>query len=69
MIPKVISRSKNKKVTATALIRRDFSWNWNRVNPVLDAEELSYEIDTDTFRLGDGVSKWSMLESYSKENK
>ena len=65
--PKILSRSKDGKVTTTALIRRDFSWNWRNTNPVLADEELGYEVDSDTFKLGDGKTKWLLLKPYSKE--
>lgn len=41
--------------------RRDTAINWSTVNPVLLAGELGIELDTDLFKIGDGVSAWSLL--------
>lgn len=41
--------------------RRDKAEKWTKVNPVLDASEIGYELDTGKFKLGDGTSRWTEL--------
>jgi hypothetical protein len=51
-----------------ALVRRDTASRWEEVNPVLEADEIGYEIDTDIFRVGDGIREWVDLKPYRKSN-
>lgn len=60
-IPKI------KSMHVDALVRRDIEARWAEVNPVLATDELGYATDTDTFRVGDGESKWLDLPKYIKE--
>lgn len=41
--------------------RRDTAANWTSVNPVLASGEIGFETDTNTFKIGDGVTAWSSL--------
>lgn len=41
--------------------RQDTSTNWTRINPVLVQGELGIEIDTNKFKIGDGVTAWKDL--------
>jgi hypothetical protein len=51
-----------------ALVRRDTAARWEEVNPVLKADEIGYETDTDIFKVGDGIREWVDLRSYRKSN-
>jgi hypothetical protein len=42
-------------------LRRDTAANWTSVDPVLAQGELGLEMDTDQFKIGDGVTAWSSL--------
>lgn len=42
-------------------IRRDTTYNWNAVNPVLADGELAYDIVTNEVRVGDGTRNWADL--------
>jgi hypothetical protein len=50
------------------LVRRDTAARWEEVNPVLEADEIGYETDTDIFKVGDGIRQWVDLKSYRKSN-
>jgi hypothetical protein len=65
MLPK-IPRIKSGHIDA--LVRRDTSDRWEEVNPVLEADEIGYETDTDIFRVGDGIRQWVDLKQYRKSN-
>ena len=43
-------------------LRRDDAANWVSANTVLDAGEVGVEIDTNKFKIGDGVSSWNVLD-------
>lgn len=43
-------------------LRRDTAANWTSVDPVLSQGEIGIETDTDKFKIGDGISKWSELD-------
>ena len=51
-----------------ALVRRDTYENWQKVNPVLEYDELSYVTDRDMFALGDGFTPWIWLPKYRPES-
>ena len=42
-------------------IRRDTSSNWTSQNPVLASGEIGINLDTYQFKIGDGVTIWSLL--------
>lgn len=48
-------------------MRRGNSVQWTAANPILDAGELGYELDTGVFKIGDGFTKWLDLDSYLPE--
>lgn len=50
-----------KTVNGTILLRNDTAANWTSVNPVLSKGEIGIEIDTNKFKIGDGVKTWSQL--------
>jgi len=41
--------------------RRDTSTNWTSTNPLLASGEMGIELDTHTFKIGDGISRWNNL--------
>lgn len=41
--------------------RRDTSLNWQQTNPLLASGEMGIELDTHTFKIGDGVIRWNQL--------
>ena len=46
----------------TILLRNDTASNWTTENPVLSKGELGIEIDTNKFKIGDGIKTWSNLD-------
>lgn len=42
-------------------LRHDTAANWTSVNPILAIGEMGVETDTSQFKIGDGVSAWSVL--------
>lgn len=49
------------------LLRNDTSTNWTANNPVLGKGEMGIEIDSNKFKLGDGVKGWNEL-AYATSN-
>lgn len=45
--------------------RRGTASQWTTANPVLAAGEIGFEIDTNKFKLGDGVNQWGDLEYFA----
>ena len=41
--------------------RRDSSLNWAQTNPLLASGEMGIELDTHTFKIGDGILRWNEL--------
>lgn len=41
--------------------RRDTSQNWRQMNPLLASGEMGIELDTHTFKIGDGILRWVEL--------
>jgi len=41
--------------------RRDTSLNWAQTNPLLASGEMGIELDTHTFKIGDGILRWNEL--------
>ena len=41
--------------------RRDSSINWSATNPLLASGEMGIELDTYTFKIGDGIRRWNDL--------
>lgn len=48
-------------------LRHDTAANWTAKNPVLMVGELGFEIDTNKFKIGDGVKEWNALEYAVKD--
>lgn len=44
--------------------RRGTATQWTTANPVLAAGEIGYEIDTNKFKIGDGVNQWGDLDYF-----
>lgn len=42
-------------------LRRDFAATWLSYNPILVQGEMGLELDTDKFKIGDGVNTWANL--------
>ena len=42
-------------------LRRDTAANWTAYNPILLEGEPGIELDTDQWKLGDGIHTWSQL--------
>jgi hypothetical protein len=42
-------------------LRRDISTVWNSVNPILAEGEIGLELDTDQFKVGNGIDPWQLL--------
>jgi len=42
--------------------RRDLAANWTTTNPVLNAGEIGFEINTGKFKIGDGTLTWNALK-------
>lgn len=50
-----------KTLRTQILLRNDIAQNWNAADPVLLKGEVGLETDTNRFKVGDGVSKWTEL--------
>jgi hypothetical protein len=48
-------------------MKRGWSVSWTTANPVLEAGEPGYEIDTKQIKVGDGVTPWNSL-AYSGDS-
>lgn len=46
-------------------LRRGTALQWTSTNPILGAAEVGVELDTNKFKLGDGVTEWSDLKYFS----
>lgn len=53
---------------ASFRLLRGTSVQWTDANPVLAAGEQGYETDTHRYKIGDGFSRWTELESYVPES-
>jgi hypothetical protein len=47
--------------------RRGTAEQWTDANPVLGPGEIGFEIDTNSFKIGDGVATWSQLDYFQNE--
>jgi len=45
--------------------RRGVAVQWNDADPILAAGEIGYEIDTNRFKVGNGILEWSSLTYFS----
>lgn len=48
-------------ILAKIINRTDSANHWNTVNPVLEAGEIGFEVDTNKFKIGDGQRRWRDL--------
>ena len=48
--------------------RRDSALDWASINPILREGEPGLELDTNKFKLGDGITAWNDLSYYLDEN-
>lgn len=55
-----------EEILASVQVRRDSKANWESVNPILLNGEAAYEQDTDMFKIGDGVKRYSDLPYHNK---
>lgn len=55
-----------EEILASVQVRRDTKANWETINPVLLEGEAAYELDTDMFKIGDGVKHYSDLPYHNK---
>ena len=51
----------DQTISGKILLRNDTASNWTTVNPVLSKGEVGIEIDTNKFKIGDGVKTWTQL--------
>jgi hypothetical protein len=51
----------------TIRLRRGTSIQWSTTNPILEAGEQGFATDTGTYKIGDGLHRWSELDSYVPE--
>jgi hypothetical protein len=47
--------------------RYGLATRWTAINPILEIGEFGFEIDTDKFKVGDGVTTWANLPYYLSE--
>jgi hypothetical protein len=47
--------------------RRGTASQWTSANPVLAAGEIGFEIDTNKFKMGDGINQWADLDYFLDE--
>ena len=50
-----------KIINAIFKLRRGMSADWTRVNPILEAGEPAFEIDTLKLKIGNGLTPWNDL--------
>ncbi|ADD81004.1 tail protein [Rhodococcus phage ReqiPoco6] len=48
--------------------RRAPASQWSTLNPVLAAGEIGYELDTNKFKIGNGLSRWNVLKYFLDED-
>jgi hypothetical protein len=48
--------------------RRGTASQWTTANPVLAAGEIGYEIDTNKFKIGDGINQWDDLDYFASSD-
>ena len=48
--------------------RRGTATQWTTANPVLAAGEIGFEIDTNKFKIGDGINQWGDLDYFASSD-
>ena len=49
-------------------LRRDRSNSWATINPILAQGEIGYELDTNRFKIGDGLHSWRDLDYFASSS-
>jgi hypothetical protein len=47
--------------------RRGTAAQWTAANPILSAAEIGFEIDTNKFKIGDGINRWADLVYFTAD--
>lgn len=55
-----------EEILASVQVRRDTKANWETINPILLEGEPAYELDTDMFKIGDGIKHYNDLPYHNK---
>ena len=55
-----------EEILASVQVRRDSKANWESANPILLDGEAAYEKDTDMFKIGDGINRYTNLPYHNK---
>lgn len=55
-----------EEIFASVQVRRDNKANWEAANPILLDGEAAYEKDTDMFKIGDGINRYTNLPYHNK---
>ena len=55
-----------EEILASVQVRRDSKANWEAANPILLDGEAAYEKDTDMFKIGDGINRYTNLPYHNK---
>jgi hypothetical protein len=50
-------------------LRRGTAAQWTQQNPILAEGELCLELDTNKFKIGDGIRHWNQLPYVDNQNK
>ena len=56
-----MSPQNNKIQTTRFMSKGDTKQNWSENNPILLEREVGYELDTNSYKIGDGVTHWNEL--------
>lgn len=56
-----MSPQNNKIQTTRFMSKGDTKQNWSENNPILLTREVGYELDTNSYKIGDGVTHWNEL--------
>jgi len=54
-----------KEILTTFQFKRGTAARWQEVNPILKQGEPGFVIDTNTFKIGDGITPFSELKDFS----
>lgn len=47
--------------------RRGTAAQWTSANPILSAGEIGFEVDTNKFKIGDGINRWDTLTYFTAD--
>lgn len=51
------------------LLRRGTTAEWAEVNPILRSAEIGVAVDTNSFKIGDGITRWLGLPFFENHNR